>query len=406
MTFTFFSLTCASCDHEKLTSIEFTTGEIPQEVYVWQRVWTDAVTHAVETRTPEFSNTVFLAAEISYQNQQWTCQPFQSPIHHTNKHPGEFTLAFRIHTNAAKSHWPNTALQEITQLLHLYAPTAKSIQIDYDCPSQKLADYTKLLTHLKQEFPNKILEITCLPDWLNYPEFTTLAQQTDRFIMQVHGVSGHGEGRALCNTDHAYKTALACAEFGKPYLIALPTYRHAISYGSDGKINNIASEGKFQKLRYEIASADPSQLSHLIREWQTQRPALMQGIIWYRLPVTTDRMNWTWDTLQKVRHGQQPEPAKLDLKITPTDDGLHHLTITNNTPQRLDWPETIRLDWQGFCISSHLTEHYSTQKNERSKGITVQWKHNSPYPIAPGETINLGSFRFTEKNLPLEITTP
>lgn len=403
---TLFSFTCSSCDHEKLTSIEFTSGDIPQEVYVWHRVWTDEVKSAVETRAPEFDHTVFLAAEISYHNEEWTCQPFQPPLRLAREHPGECGLAFRIHANAVKSRWKGSATEQITQFLRIYAGDAKSIQIDYDCPSKKLADYTKLLTHLKNQFPNRALEITCLPDWLNYPEFALLVKQTDRYIMQVHGVSGHGKGRALCNPDHAHKTALACAELGKPFLIALPTYRHSISYGSDGTVRSIASEGHYQHTSYEVASADPFQLSLLIQRWQEQRPALMQGLIWYRLPVSTDRMNWTWNTLQKVRHGELPERAELDLKMIATKDGLHHLRMTNNSKQRLDWPVSVRLDWQGFCIASHLTDRFVADQFERGKGITIQWKKTSPYPIAPGETIHLGSFRFNENSQSIKISTP
>jgi len=210
--FTLFSFIYSSCDHEKLTSIEFTSGEIPQEVYVWQRVWTDEVKSAVETRAPDFDNTIFLASEISFRGEKWTCQPFQHPLRYVREYSREFGLAFRIHANAAKSRWSKSATKQIAQFLRSYAGNAKSIQIDYDCPSKKLADYTKLLTYLKKQFPDRTLEITCLPDWLNYPEFAALVQQTDRYIMQVHGVSGHGKGRALCNPDHAHSTALACAE--------------------------------------------------------------------------------------------------------------------------------------------------------------------------------------------------
>ncbi|MFT6792960.1 MAG: hypothetical protein ACJAR1_000948 [Rubritalea sp.] len=398
----------SSCDHKKLTSIEFTNGDISQEVYVWQRIWTDEVKSAVMTHAPEFDHTVFLAAEISYLGGEWTCQPFPHPLQHAREHPGEYGLAFRIHANSAKSRWSESASEQISQFLTTYAGDAKSIQIDYDCPSKKLADYTKLLIHLKNQFPDKTIEITCLPDWLNYPEFAALLQQTGlaRYIMQVHGVSGHGKGRALCNPDHAHKTALACAELGKPFLIALPTYRHAINYGQDGTVLSIASEGHYQQTSYEVASADPFQLSLLIQRWQEQRPMLMQGIIWYRLPVSTDRMNWTWDTFQKVRHGEYLTLAELDLAIITTKDGLQQLMMTNNSKQRLDWPLSIRLDWQGFCIASHLTDHFSTEQFERSKGITIQWKKTSPYPIAPGETVHLGSFRFNENAPSIKISTP
>ena len=389
------SLSSTSCDHGKQATTTFAKGSISQEVYVWQRVWTPEVKEAVISRAPTFNATTLLAAEIDFSNQQWTTQPFSAPLTYAQNNSLKFALAFRIHSNAAKSRWSKSAIERVTQIIRHYSTYTKTIQVDYDCPSKKLSDYALFVAHLKAQFPDKKIEITCLPDWLNYPEFSDLVSYTDRFIMQVHGVSGHGKGRALCNPDAAYEVALTCSKFQKPYLIALPTYRHAVSYNDKEVITNIASEGHYQYANYEIAAANPHQLAELMKRWHHQRPQLMEGIIWYRLPVDTDRMNWTWSTLQQVRQGNQPPQAKPEFIIDKLDDGNHTISITNPSQQHLEWPEKIYLTWQGFSISQRLTKAYTTQAISRNKNMILKWNHKTPYPISPGETIKLGSLRFT-----------
>jgi len=365
------TIASSSCTQDQKNSIEYTSGEIPQEVYVWQRVWTQDVQSAVENRSVEFNKTVFLAAEISYQSRQWTCQPYHAPLTYSQQHPQHSGLAFRINSNAAHSNWSHSDIEQVSQFLHQHAHHVNTIQIDYDCPSLKLKDYTKLLHKLRLDFPKKSLEITCLPDWLNYHEFTELVQHTDRYVMQVHGVSGHGVGQVLCDTEHAYQTALKCAELGKPFLIALPTYRHAINYDKEGKISSVASEGNFQSSNYEIVRADPHKISQLVDTWRKQRPTLMQAIIWYRLPVTSDKMNWTWSTFKKVTKGIPVDRVKAEITLTPDQNGAHQLRITNSSEQHIDWPDSINIKWQGFIIANQLTEKYSLKKLERSKGATL-----------------------------------
>jgi len=381
-----------------------TSGDIPQEVYVWQRVWTDEVVSAVEKYSPEFNKSIFLAAEISYRGDSdtWTCQAFQDPIEYAQQDPTNYGLAFRIQTNAAQSKWSNNSLTKVDEFIQLHIGNVSTIQIDYDCPSKKLADYIKLMAHLRKKFPNKKLEITCLPDWLNKSTFSELIGKTDRYIMQVHGVSGHGKGQALCDTIHTQKVAHQCAQLGHPFLIALPTYRHAISYSQNGTIQSVASEGNFHSSNYEIVSANAPQISSLIKLWQQQRPELMQGVIWYRLPVITDKMNWTSDTFQKTRNGESIDPADLDFKVSLNTNGSYQLSLTNNSSQHLDWPKTLDLTWSGFCIAHHLSSHFSIEQCERSQGATLKWNHNTPYPISPEETINLGSFRFTKPNVTIK----
>lgn len=392
-----------SCKNAESNDVAYTAGELPQEAYVWQRAWTNEVRATLQDKGAEFENVILLAAELTYQKDDsnktgsgWSCRHFSAPVHLAQQSPDVYGLAFRINTVAAQTGWSDRDAQEVIAAIRPYAASARMIQIDYDCPSKKLADYSKLLKSIRRAFPQSRLEITCLPDWLNFSEFPNLVALTDRYIMQVHGVSGHGKGMALCNVDDAYYVAEKCAKYGHPYLMALPTYRHAVSYDKEGKISQVASEGHYEKLNYELAKANPVELSQLIQRWKKKRPELMQGVIWYRLPMPKDKMNWTWDTLSKVMQGEFRQQASISLSIKPSENGIYELMITNGSMQRIDWPSKVQVKWRGhgFCIAQESTMSYQIQSVARSEGAILHWSATSPYPLAPGESVVCGRFRF------------
>ena len=45
--------------------------------------------------------------------------------------------------------------------------------------------------------------------------------------------------------------------------------------------------------------ADPHAMADLVHHWQQSHPRSMTGLIWFRLPVASDRMNWRWETGQR-----------------------------------------------------------------------------------------------------------
>ena len=54
---------------------------------------------------------------------------------------------------------------------------------------------------------------------------------------------------------------------------------------------------------------DAAQLAALVNGWSKDRPASLTGVLWYRLPVATDTLNWRWPTLAAVTAGRAPRRA-------------------------------------------------------------------------------------------------
>ena len=171
-------------------------------------------------------------------------------------------------------------------------------------------------------------------------------------------------------------------------------------------MTSIASEGRITAKQYEVVSADPVAISKLVKSWEKQRPDNMQGIIWYRLPVDTDRMNWTWSTLQLVRQGLAPEATSLTFSTKVNSNNIHIITATNNSTQNIEWPQNLKLQWNGFCIAHQTSQQYSLKKIIHSSQAELAWNKNTPHPVAPGQSIQIGAFRFHSENPSLTVLTP
>jgi hypothetical protein len=87
--------------------------------------------------------------------------------------------------------------------------------------------------------------------------------------------------------------------------------------------------------------ADPKDMAALVAEWTHDRPELMRGLIWYRLPVEGDQWNWSWPTLKTVMEGRVPQ-AELQAQARHTDRGLIELDLINHGDE--DHIGTVRLE--------------------------------------------------------------
>jgi hypothetical protein len=47
-------------------------------------------------------------------------------------------------------------------------------------------------------------------------------------------------------------------------------------------------------------------MAALVRGWTSDRPSALRGVIWYRLPVPGDALNWRWPTLARAMRGEAP----------------------------------------------------------------------------------------------------
>ncbi len=367
-------------------------------VYVWQRNWTPQVNDAISELPESISGILPLAAEVGFSRDE--LKPVIKRIH-TNgdvlrsvSRPRE--LVIRIGGSAVPTHWNRGACEVISQLCRELIQLSNrekwgvsGIQIDYDCPASLLGDYVELLRFLRTDTELKSLQLsfTALPSWLDTSpkEFSKLTHSVDYFVIQVHALQlpkVAGEAVVIIEPTQARKAVAKAGAVGIPFYVALPTYSSFIVFDEKrGKVVDVISEdlnpGQLSSdQRLILGESSPADMAELVRDWTNAPPSRkMKGIIWYRLPVSTDIMNWPNETWQIVMSGNEPK-SSLEVVVETQAEGFARISIKNTGQQ----PE------------SSLPERISLTTNIENPVLTGDgglW-----YQIANGDVTNTRSISF------------
>ena len=337
------------------------TAPLRQDAYVWQRSHNPAVTDAMRTRAGSFHSLVVLAAEITWKKSdtglapQIARVPLDWPTLRTVPNLG---LGIRI--NAA----PGPLARDeavigafITLARTLLAEAAAQhvrlaeLQVDFDAPTAKLPGYLVWINALRAAAAPLPLTITALPAWLRSPDFAALAHATPGYVLQVHSIArprDADEPAILCDPDAARGAIERAARLNVPFRVALPTYGYTLTFDSAGHFVGLSAEGARPgrpegSIVHEVRS-DPAQLAGLVRSLAADHPAMLTGIIWYRLPVAGDQLNWSWPTLAAVMRGRAPSPH-LRAVAQAQSDGSFAFSVFNDGEGDFIGPLHVAARW-------------------------------------------------------------
>lgn len=332
---------------------------LTNEAYVWQRVWTPQVGRAVKEAAPWLQGLHVLAAEM---------QVHEGKLRTTQVLPDWKTLAaqgrpvgatFRVFPSVARDGWDATTTGQVAELIEAVQQEAleagvrlAEVHLDYDCPETRLAEYTALLRVLKPRLAPLPLRITALPAWLKKVDFAALAAEAPGYVLQVHSLHLPGPGRrlvTLVDDDETRAAVEAAVALGHPFRVALPTYSCVAEFGKSGRVEEVYSEdlpasytsGSTDHLALD---ADAFQMQKLVEAWRRSAPALLEGVVWYRLPVEGDRLNWPLGTLKKICTGT-PLRRGWRAEARPTPAGTQDLVLTQEGDAPDDLPRLIELRW-------------------------------------------------------------
>ncbi|HEV7404931.1 MAG TPA: DUF3142 domain-containing protein [Chthoniobacteraceae bacterium] len=385
------------------------SGPLPQRGYLWQRVWTPAVSEAVEESAKHLNGVVLLGAEVRFvqnkpsvirANIDWAAvkragvpcaialrvAPFGGPFVADD-------LVGKAITDEAKALLADMKKQgvEVTEF-----------QLDFDCAQKKLAGYRVWLRAVRGAVRPVPLVITTLPAWLGEPEFEALVGDADAYVLQVHSVPLRQQTQ-LCDPAQAREWVARAGRIGRPFFVALPTYRCVAGYAPDGHLLSVAMDAVQPAWppgtsTLEIG-ADAGELAGLVRVWQTARPSAMRGLLWYRVPVATDLRNWCWPTLDAVMAGL--DPVRL-LEVKTSGSNPIDLSIYNAGQGDEPLACSITVTWKGGAPSAAdalpgwtLTVGEGRAVFSSAEGARLR--------LPPGEKRNIGWLRY-ETETPIEVT--
>jgi len=382
------------------------SGPLRQQAYIWQRIWSEPVQAAVKQSALEFDRFTILAAEISWVKGKPTLthtEPNWSCLREGKKTVG---LALRIgpyfgpflKDGKVADEIYGVALSLINQArAHDVEPA--ELQIDFDCAESKLGLYRVWVKELRNRLKPVPLTITVLPSWLDRPEFFDLVRATDGFVLQVHALSrpkNSDDAAQLCDPSAARQAVERASGVGVPFIVALPTYSYLTAFSPVGHFIGASAEGPGNDWPLDVVTrelvAEPELMASLVRRWTTNRPASLKGIIWYRLPVATDKWNWNWPTLVLVKHGKVPEPNWQVSKRSP-ERGLIEISLMNAGDATGVPQPAVRVAWQRARLITN--DSLAGNDLEELSGTSAEFKPTKQArAIPPGESRLLGWLRF------------
>jgi hypothetical protein len=308
------ALVASACHGPERTA----SGPMPQRGYLWQRNWTPAVSAALNEAQGRMQGVVLLGAEIEWTDDQPHFVRATIDWKMVKATGIPCSIALRVAPLRDISDKNDPALRAIAAAAQSLLADAgahdvelREIQLDYDCPQRKLGAYRTWLHQLRAIVSPTRFVITALPSWLDESEFAALVSETDGYVLQVHSVPVKSASAAkLCDPGAARRWVTKAARLKLPFSVALPTYRCTAGYNPAGKLIGVAMEGLQPSwppdTRTLELNSDAAEIAGLVHEWQRARPAELQELLWYRIPVATDLRNWRWPTLAAVMSGRKP----------------------------------------------------------------------------------------------------
>ncbi|MEO7298087.1 MAG: DUF3142 domain-containing protein [Verrucomicrobiota bacterium] len=382
-------------------------GALAHEAYVWQRDWNEAVRDAVSQHGNSFRELILLNAEVTWKGN--TPQVVRVPIDYATvkKTYANIGLALRIGPYSGNFSSDDSTANFIASLAASLIGQAQSnsievaeLQIDFDCASSKLDGYRLWVQAIKRKVSPTPVTITALPSWMRLRAFAKLARSSENYVLQVHSLERPKDFNApftLCDPLEAKRAIERAAKIGVPFRVALPTYGYLLAFDSTGKFLSLSAEGGFKKQPIDAqireARADPIELANLIQTWTTNRPALLRGIIWYRLPTNDDILNWRWPTLAAMLAARSPKES-FRAETRRVEPGLVEINLVNDGDLDISSRLVIEVHWPNArLVASDGLRGFETSDESPGK-IKFQSK---AHRLPAGEKQTIGWLRLSEE---------
>jgi hypothetical protein len=331
---------------------------LPAQVYVWQRVWRAEVSEAV--RSAKFAALHVLAAEARIKDGKLEIIKIEPDWRALEASGAQIGAVLRVHASVGKSGWSGALVEELRALCTGTIARFRSsgarlaeLQLDYDCAESRLADYARLLGELQTDIP---ICITALPAWLRHDSVRPLLARSPGYVLQVHSLHLPKDGglTGLMDMDETRQAVGRAVQIGVPFRVALPTYSCVVEFADDGRVRDVHAEDMPAGLaisgrKYAVLDSDAYALSALAAEWQAHAPELMQALIWYRLPVSTDRLNWPPGLLPKVARGETLKRGWTG-SARQAAEGHHEIVLRQDGEAPDDLPRELLVSWKGVEV--------------------------------------------------------
>jgi len=385
-------------------------GELPHEVYVWQRRWNGDVAAAVRRCGPRVAGFAVLAAEVSWQGgRPKTVRPaIRYDALRAAARPVALVLRIGPYRGPFRENDGTARLlcrlsEEVIRGSRAAGIEPAELQLDFDCAESKLNGYRRWVRAIRRRVAPTPLTITALPCWLDRFAFRSLARETSGFVLQVHSLerpTAPDTRMTLCDPAASRRWIGRAARVCVPFRVALPTYGYLAAFDRNGRFLGLSAEGPSRSWGPDVTvravRADPRALARLVRWLAQGPPAGMRGVIWYRMPVRRDRLNWRWPTLAAVMDHRGPLPrADLSVEALRPQPALTEIILRNAGLIDMAPDVDIRVTWsEGRIVSADGLRGFEVTHDTQAAARLQHRGGNGRNIIRPGESWKVGWFRF------------
>jgi Protein of unknown function (DUF3142) len=359
-------------------------------IYIWQRNWQSEVLESIDRLKPLCNSFIVLGGDFQLKDKRVESSKVLVNWDYL-KSKGPVTVAFRVHKGIDRvlknddiSSFVDYVAKSINDVLSDASQKGVQIagvQIDYDCPTSKLSDFTRFVKELKENYIRLPISITALPTWMNSFDFPQLISAVDYYVLQLHSFEipkSNDKAQYIFPKDKAPAYFQRAISLNRPFYLSLPTYGYEVAYANDGRFLGLRAEGGVEffgnNIKQRLMYANSNELLKFISLIKNYPFKNFLGINWFRLPVKSDKFNWDIKTLECVIKGQTPK-VEFTIKVVDGKDSVKELYLLNSGETNVEHEIGFNINWQSknkpiYDILSDFT--YKEQVNHN--GIRVSGK--------------------------------
>lgn len=376
--------------------------------YIWQREWSDGISDAMQRNRPFIAEWAVLGAEIEFRPNAAPRIARVRPDYVRLRESGRpVSLVIRVAPWAGPFDVDRSEAQLLLRLGRDLLREAQNqdlqpvaLQLDFDAATRQLDGYRSWLAALRSAIAPIPLMLTALPTWLDSPAFARLIQSADGYVLQVHSWEAPGtpgQPFTLCDPERAKRAIRQAARLDRPFWVALPTYGYQAWFDGKNRLLGLSAEGPTLTAaagaRVREVRADPVAMAGLVGWLQRHRFAALRGVIWYRLPLSEDRLSWHERTWRAVMVGKAPV-VHTELRLKHSDDGLIEVAAqaVGDGDSLLDAPIVLRWREARLLAADGLAGF--TVKRVAPEAARLQPPSGESLRLTPDQHLVLGWLRF------------
>jgi len=220
-------------------------------------------------------------------------------------------------------------------------------------------------------------------------------------VLQVHSLErpkSLDRAFALFDQSAARRAVSKAAELGLRFRVALPTYGYIVAFDDGGRFIGLSAEGPSKSwpanARLREVRADPLEIAQLLENWSSNPPAALEAILWYRLPISGDILNWRWPTLNAMLQARIPRKS-VRAESHRVEPGLSEISLVNDGELDISSRLAVQTRWSGARLMAGDGLHGFKLADQGASSARFEVGVR-PYRLPAGERYVIGWLRLSE----------